>query len=120
MKNNALLTMLLALIFPICSWASDATDVEKDLSDMQVVIKDFCEVKDLCENKEKGQFSVYHYNGEETDKQLLDSERQVVKECRNKFEIRMTINSVDTLHIYCFEQNIPMLLLSKQVPRNDN
>lgn len=117
---NIFAALFFVLVLPVFLFASDEHDMAKNLEAMQIIINDFFEVKHICESKEKPQFSVYQYQGEETDKQLGNLERQEVNRCQNKYEIRMTLKEVDSLHVYCFDGKKPKLLVDKQVLRNDN
>lgn len=116
-EMNRIIFLLLALSLsrPGFTDAYDTADVERDSEAMKAIVEDFCQVKMLCKNKEHGKFTVYRYNGEETDKILSPDEKKRIDPCKEKYEVRMTIKDTESVHIYCYDGAKPRLIVEKTV-----
>lgn len=92
----------------------DIETFEKDIEAMKSIIEDFCQRKKLCNETAHGNFTVYRLHDETRDL-LTEVEKKILESCRQTFEIRMNRNSVGSLHIYCYDNAQPKLLIDKEL-----
>lgn len=103
----------LILAFTPATHASNVTDAERDLEAMQGIAEAFCNAMNICEKKEYGKFTVYRYYAEETEKLLSPTELKILADCTEKFQVKITADSSERIHIYCYDNSLPRLLLEK-------
>jgi len=107
--------LALALTLTRITHASEAMDAERDLEAMKGIIEAFCEAKKICENKEHGEFTVHRYLAEETEKLLSLTEIKTIESCKEKYQVKMTTGKAESIHIYCYDNSKPRLLLEKHL-----
>ena len=105
----------LALVFTPGVNASDVTTAERDLEAMKGISEAFCKAKKICENKEHGEFTVYRYYAEEAEKLLSPPEIKTIEGCKEKYQVKLTSQKSESIHIYCYDNSQPKLLLEKPV-----
>ena len=97
----------------------DAPDSpEHDVEAMEAIIADFCRIKKLCKGNRHGNFVVFLYEESKTESLLSEAEKQAITTCEKKYEIRMTIQSVESLYIYCYDNKQPKILIEREIAQN--
>jgi len=115
MKPIILMVLALALTLTRVTHASDAMDAERDFEAMKSITEAFCEAKKICENKEHGEFTVYRYYADEIEKLLSPAEMRTIESCKEKYQVKMTTGKAESIHIYCYDNSKPRLLLEKHL-----
>ena len=93
----------LAALIPDISIGEELETIEQDAEAMELIIKEFCQIKNLCDSKQHGEFVIYRLNKADTAKLLTETESNAVISCAQIFEIRLKIQETETLYLYCYD-----------------
>ena len=115
MKTISISLLLLLYTFPLnISFGNDLKTHERDLDAMESIIKVFCQTKNLCDGEKHGKFTIYKFKNE-TEKLLSDKEKSTINVCIEKFEARITSQNIESIYIYCYDNNVPKLMIEKVI-----
>ena len=104
----------LCALLPDISLGEESETPERDVEIMELIIKDFCQIKKLCDGKKHGKFVIHKLNEIETAKILAETVNKAVSTCAEVFELRLSLQESESIYLYCYDGKNVKLIIEKE------